>query len=154
LPNSQRILQLVISDKWGTCGMLRHCLIHPDAPLLSLLGPLFRPSFSPVDDVPDAAYLRFNPLKSHGFVLLFTHFAGHTGVFLPVIRAKTGGAHAELPQGRDGDHDCEKGRLAWRFPAGSLAGKQFTLPGEPVRPPDRAYLLTTQHLLGKMGGAG
>jgi hypothetical protein len=48
LPSSQRVLQLVTSDEWGTCGMLRHCLIHPVAPLLSLLAPLFRPFRSPV----------------------------------------------------------------------------------------------------------
>jgi len=64
LPNSQRILQLVICGRWGTCGMLRHCLIHPVAPLLSLLAPLFRPFFSPVRGVPDAAILQLKPLKS------------------------------------------------------------------------------------------
>ena len=90
LPNSQRVLQLVTSDKWGTCGMLRHCLIHPVAPLLSLLAPLFRPFFSPVRSLPDAASLRFKPLKSHGFLLGFRRRAGGKRVFRPVIPAKTG----------------------------------------------------------------
>ena len=43
--------------------MLRHCLINPVAPLLSLLAPLFRPFFSPVGGVPVAANLRSKPLK-------------------------------------------------------------------------------------------
>jgi hypothetical protein len=90
LPNSQPILQLVTCDNWGTCGMLRHCLIHPVAPLLSLLAPLFRPFFSPVRGVPEAATLRFKPLKSCGFCIAFRHRAGGKGVFRPVIRAKTG----------------------------------------------------------------
>jgi hypothetical protein len=58
LPNSHRILRLVTSAKWETSGMLRRCLVHPVAPLLSLLAPLFRPFFSPVRCVPDAAILR------------------------------------------------------------------------------------------------
>jgi hypothetical protein len=90
LPNSQPILQLVTSDKWGTRGMLRHCLIHPVAPLLSLFAPLFRPFFSPVRGVPDAANLRFKPLESYGFCAAFRHRAGGNGVFPPVIWAKTG----------------------------------------------------------------
>jgi hypothetical protein len=77
--------------------MLRHCLIHPVAPLLSLFAPLFRPFFSPVRGVPDAANLRFKPLESHGFCADFRHLAGRKGVFHPVSGLKQGSA-AELPQ--------------------------------------------------------
>jgi hypothetical protein len=56
--------------------MLRRCLIHPVAPLLSFFAPLFRPFFSPVRGVPDAANLRLNPLESHGFWADFRHRAG------------------------------------------------------------------------------
>jgi hypothetical protein len=71
LPNSQRILPLLTSDKWGTRGMRRHCLIHPATPLLSLLAPLFRPFFSPVRGMLDAAILRLKPLTSFGFLRCF-----------------------------------------------------------------------------------
>jgi hypothetical protein len=55
---------LVIFDKCGTYGMLRPCLIHPVAPLLSFLAPLFRSFFSPVHGVRGAAGLRIKALKS------------------------------------------------------------------------------------------
>src|ERR1700740_1874111 len=70
--------------------MVRHCVIHPVAPLLSLLAPLFWPFFSPVRGLPDAATLRFKPLKSYGFCAPFRRRAGRERVFPPVIRAKTG----------------------------------------------------------------
>ena len=70
--------------------MLRHCLIHPVAPLLSLLAPLFRPFFSPVRGVPNAADPLFKPWKSHSFCATFRRRAGGKGVFPPVIWAKTG----------------------------------------------------------------
>jgi hypothetical protein len=70
--------------------MLRHCLIHPVAPLLSLLAPLFRPFFSPVRCVPDAAMLRLKYLKYHLFCAAFRRRAGGKGVFQPVIPAETG----------------------------------------------------------------
>jgi hypothetical protein len=90
LPNSQRIVPLETSDKWGTRGLRRYCLIHPVTPLLSLLAPLFQPFFSPVRGVPDGANLRFKPLESCGFCTGFRHPAGRKGVFPPVIWAKTG----------------------------------------------------------------
>jgi hypothetical protein len=62
LPNSQRILRLLASDKKGTSGMLRHCLIHPVTLLLSLLAPLFRPFHSPVRGLRSAVTERGNPL--------------------------------------------------------------------------------------------
>ena len=90
LPNSQRILQLVISGRWETCGMLRHCLIHPVAPLLSLFAPLFRRFFSPVRGEPDAAILRLKYLKYHCFFTAFRRRVDGEGVFQPVIPAETG----------------------------------------------------------------
>jgi hypothetical protein len=77
--------------------MLRHCLIHPVTPLLSLFAPLFRPFFSPVHGVPNAANSRFRPLESYGFCADFRHPAGRKRVFPPVIWAKQGSV-AELPQ--------------------------------------------------------
>jgi hypothetical protein len=48
------------------------------------LAPLFRPFFSPVDGVPDAADLWFKPLKSHGFVLLLRTLAA-AKEFFPLL---------------------------------------------------------------------
>jgi hypothetical protein len=92
--------------------MLRHCLIHPVAPLLSLLAPLLRPFFSPVGSVPDAANLLFKPLKSYGFCAVFRPRAGRKGVFSPVISGKTGGATPRCRRECDGNQDCEKGRVS------------------------------------------
>jgi hypothetical protein len=58
---------VVTSAKCETSRMLRHCLIHPVAPVLSLLAPLFRPFFSPVRSVPDAANLPLKSLKCRSF---------------------------------------------------------------------------------------
>jgi hypothetical protein len=77
--------------------MLRHCFIHPVAPLLSLFAPLFRPFFSPVRGVPNAASLRFKPLESQDFCADFRHPTGRKRVFPPVSGLKQGSA-AELPQ--------------------------------------------------------
>jgi hypothetical protein len=96
-PNSQRILPLATPNRYGTRGMLRHCLIHPVAPLLSSFAPLFRPFFSAVRGVPDAANLRFKPLESCDFCADFRHPAGRKGGFPPVIWAKQESV-AELPQ--------------------------------------------------------
>jgi hypothetical protein len=90
LPNSQRILRLVTSDKWGTCGMFRPCLIHPVAPLLSLFAPLFRPFRSPVRGLRNAVTERGNPLT---FLVFCSGFAFHARTaedFLPCYSAKTG----------------------------------------------------------------
>jgi hypothetical protein len=84
------------SDKWGTRGMLRGCLIHPVAPLLSLLAPLFGPFFSPVRDVPDAAILRRKPLRSYDFCAAFRHCAGRKGVFPLLSGLKQGGAREAM----------------------------------------------------------
>jgi hypothetical protein len=112
LPNSQRILQLETSAKWRTCGMLRHCLIHPVAPLLSLLAPLFRPFFSPVRGLPDAAMLRLKSLKYHCFCAAFRHRAGGKGVFPPVIPAETGERTLRCRREEMGIQDREKSRCA------------------------------------------
>jgi hypothetical protein len=99
LPNSQRILRLVTSDKTGICGMLRHCLIHPVAPLLSLLARLFRPFRSPVRGLRSAVTEPRNPLTFLVFCVDFARPAGPQKSFSPVIRAKTGEYPPE--RGRD-----------------------------------------------------
>jgi len=71
--------------------MLRGCLNHPVAPLLSLLAPLFRPFFSPVRGVPDTAILRRKPLRSYDCCTALRHRAGRKEVSSPVIWGKTGG---------------------------------------------------------------
>ena len=109
LPNSHGILPLLNSDRSGTRGMPRHCLIHPVTPLLSLFAPLFRPFFSPVRGMPDAAILRLKPLRSLGFCAAFWHRAGRKGVFSPVIGVKQGSALRRREA--MGIPDCEKSRL-------------------------------------------
>jgi hypothetical protein len=81
--------------------MRRHSLIHPDAPLLSLLDPLFRPFFSPVRGMPDSAILRLNSLRSLGFCAALGHRGGRKGGFTPVIWLKQGSARCAAG-GREG----------------------------------------------------
>jgi hypothetical protein len=114
LPNSQRNLPLVTSDKWGTCGMLRHCLIHPVAPLLSLLDPLLGPFRSPVRGLRSASTERHNPMT----FLVFSQrsCAPHRAAekFCPVIRGKTGQrtaprrprASVPFPEAWGASHGC------------------------------------------------
>jgi hypothetical protein len=99
LPNSQRILWLVSSDKWGTCGMFGHCLIHPVTPLLSPLAPLFPPLRSPVRGLGSVAINWGNRLILLVFSSDFACRAGPQKSFSPVIRAKTGDRRTARPGG-------------------------------------------------------
>ena len=75
--------------------MLRGCLIHPVAPLLSFLAPLFRPFFSPVRAAPDVAILQRKPLKSCDFCAAL-RTAPAAGEFFPLLSGLKQGAREAM----------------------------------------------------------
>jgi hypothetical protein len=130
LPNSQRILRLVTSDKWGTCSMFRPCLIHPVTPLLSLLAPLFRPIRSPVRGLRTPRPSGGNPLTFLVFCSDCARHAEPQKSFAPVIRAKTGERRAAAGRGdRDQARFLPQKIVMSRLslPARSLRGRPASL---------------------------
>jgi hypothetical protein len=101
LPNSQRILWLVSSDKWGNVRHVR-TLSYPPCYSLSPLAPLFPPLRSPVRGLRSAATNWGNHVILLVFSSDFACRAGPQKSFSPVIRAKTGDRRTTRPGGAIG----------------------------------------------------
>ena len=82
--------------------MLRHRLIHPVAPLLSLLAPLFRPFFSPVRGLRRAVTERGNPLTFLVLAATLHVTPGRRRVFPLLSGLKQGRGRTAPPGGRSG----------------------------------------------------
>jgi hypothetical protein len=120
--------------------MLRHCLIHPVTPLLSLLAPLFRPFRPPVRGVPDAAILPLKSLRSYDFYAAFGPHAGRKGVFSPVISAKQGSARCAPARKRWGSGLWEEPASRSQTPA-AIAGVRRRVSWMSIRAPRPAHAL-------------
>jgi hypothetical protein len=90
LPNSQRILQPVTSDNGERAVVFGRRLVHPVAPQLSVLAPLFGPFRSPVRGLPSAAVGRRESLIYRDVHSIVARPASGKWIICPVIRPKTG----------------------------------------------------------------
>ena len=135
LPNSQRILRLVTSDKWGMCGMFRPCLIHPVTPLLSLLAALLRPFRSPVRGLRSTVTERGKPLTLFVFCSDFARPAGPQKSFSRVIRAKTGEWRTTAGRG-----DLDQAAPCRKRSSIVMSRPSLLAPSEADRPPSEPSL--------------